>query len=104
MSAKRCASSAAPPVRGRSATPRWALWPATPARSTRRCCSGEALADGGGARDSPPAPSRSRLAGRGALLGGLPGGPRLGMPVEVTFERVDDRLVLPAFRCVTPRG
>jgi len=32
------------------------------------------------------------------------GGPRLGMPVEVTFERVDDRLVLPAFRCVTPRG
>jgi uncharacterized protein len=32
------------------------------------------------------------------------GGPNLGMPVEVTFERVDDRIVLPAFRCVTPRG
>jgi uncharacterized OB-fold protein len=29
-----------------------------------------------------------------------PRGPRIGMPVEVTFERVDDRLVLPAFRCV----
>jgi uncharacterized OB-fold protein len=29
-----------------------------------------------------------------------PGGPRVGMPVEVGFERVDDRLTLPAFRCV----
>lgn len=29
-----------------------------------------------------------------------PEGPRIGMPVEVTFERVDDRLVLPAFRCL----
>ena len=28
-----------------------------------------------------------------------PGGPRLGLPVEVTFERVDDRLTLPMFRC-----
>jgi uncharacterized OB-fold protein len=28
------------------------------------------------------------------------GGPRIGMPVEVTFERVDDRLIVPAFRCV----
>jgi hypothetical protein len=29
-----------------------------------------------------------------------PGGLRVGMPVEVVFERVDDRLTLPAFRCV----
>jgi uncharacterized OB-fold protein len=29
-----------------------------------------------------------------------PAGPRLGMPLEVVFERVDDRLTLPAFRCV----
>jgi uncharacterized OB-fold protein len=28
------------------------------------------------------------------------GGLRLGMPVEVTFEPVTERLVLPAFRCV----
>jgi uncharacterized protein len=29
-----------------------------------------------------------------------PGGPRLGMPVEVVFEPVNDGLTLPAFRCV----
>jgi uncharacterized OB-fold protein len=28
-----------------------------------------------------------------------PGGLRAGLPVEVTFERVDDRLTLPIFRC-----
>jgi uncharacterized protein len=31
------------------------------------------------------------------------GGLRVGMPVEVTFERVNERLVLPAFRCVAER-
>ena len=30
-----------------------------------------------------------------------PGGLRVGLPVEVTFERVDERLTLPVFRCVT---
>ena len=30
-----------------------------------------------------------------------PGGPRLGLPVEVTFERIDERVTLPMFRCVT---
>ena len=29
-----------------------------------------------------------------------PGGPRPGMPVEVVFEPVTDRLTLPAFRCL----
>ena len=28
-----------------------------------------------------------------------PGGLRVGLPVEVTFERVDERLTLPIFRC-----
>jgi uncharacterized protein len=27
------------------------------------------------------------------------GGPRIGMPVTVAFERVDDRVTLPVFRC-----
>ena len=30
-----------------------------------------------------------------------PGGLRVGLPVEVTFERVDERLTLPIFRCTT---
>jgi len=30
-----------------------------------------------------------------------PGGRRLGLPVEVTFERIDERVTLPMFRCVT---
>ena len=30
-----------------------------------------------------------------------PGGPRLGLPVEVTFERIDERVTLPMFRCLT---
>jgi uncharacterized OB-fold protein len=29
-----------------------------------------------------------------------PGGPRLGLRVEVTFERVSERVTLPMFRCV----
>ncbi|HJQ82960.1 MAG TPA: OB-fold domain-containing protein [Candidatus Binatia bacterium] len=29
-----------------------------------------------------------------------PAGPHVGMPVEVTFERVDDRITLPLFRCI----
>ena len=29
-----------------------------------------------------------------------PDGPRIGMRVEVTFERVDDRITLPMFRCI----
>ena len=29
-----------------------------------------------------------------------PGGPRVGLPVEVTFESVNERLTLPMFRCV----
>jgi hypothetical protein len=33
------------------------------------------------------------------ILDGAPeSGLRIGLPVEVTFERVDDRLVLPRFR------
>ena len=28
-----------------------------------------------------------------------PGGLRVGLPVEVTFERIDERLTLPIFRC-----
>jgi len=30
-------------------------------------------------------------------------GLRLGMPVEVTFERINDRVTLPLFRCVAGR-
>jgi uncharacterized OB-fold protein len=29
------------------------------------------------------------------------GGLRIGLPVEVTFERVDERVTLPMFRCLT---
>jgi uncharacterized OB-fold protein len=31
-------------------------------------------------------------------------GLRLGMPVEVTFERITDRVTLPLFRCVPGRA
>jgi hypothetical protein len=31
-----------------------------------------------------------------------PGGPRIGMPVRVGFERVDERITLPIFHCVAP--
>jgi len=42
--------------------------------------------------------ARVRLA---TFLHGVPAdGLRAGMPVEVTFEPVNERLVLPAFRCV----
>ena len=30
-----------------------------------------------------------------------PGGLRVGLPVEVTFERIDEHLTLPVFRCVS---
>jgi len=41
--------------------------------------------------------ARVRLA---TILRDVPaGGPRIGAPVEVVFERVDDALTLPAFRC-----
>jgi len=40
---------------------------------------------------------RVRLA---SFLHGIPGGgPRIGMAVEVMFERVTDQVTLPAFRC-----
>jgi uncharacterized OB-fold protein len=32
-----------------------------------------------------------------------PGGPWLGLPVEVVFERLDAQITLPAFRCVPGR-
>lgn len=32
-----------------------------------------------------------------------PDGPRIGLAVEVVFERIDARITLPAFRCVTGR-
>ncbi|HLK11327.1 MAG TPA: OB-fold domain-containing protein [Candidatus Binatia bacterium] len=32
-----------------------------------------------------------------------PGGPSLGLPVEAVFERIDERVTLPAFRCVAGR-
>lgn len=45
---------------------------------------------------------RARLA---TFLGDAPAsGLRAGMPVEVAFERVDERLTLPVFRCVPAPG
>ena len=41
---------------------------------------------------------RVRLA---TFLADVPaGGLRIGLPVAVTFERVNDRITLPVFRCV----
>jgi hypothetical protein len=52
----------------------------------------------GGRRGSLGPDSSPSIARPSPALDAPRGGLRVGLPVEVTFERVDERLVLPRFR------